>query len=202
MIIDKTYCINLDRRPDRWKEISDQFSREELSAERFAAVDGRDFKKEYPSSPGNNGCTLSHYFLIERARILGLDNVLIFEDDADLIQHFMIHLQDCINDLPGNWDMLLLGASHKAPLIPVTDKICRVQESYCTHAYLLRSTMFDLVIENFKRLDVPVDCFFQAWQKEKNIYITNPPLAWQRKSHSDIQDRIMHYPWQRTNDQK
>lgn len=202
MTIDKTYCINLDRRPDRWAEVSAQFSREELSVERFAAIDGNDFKKQYPASPGNNGCTLSHYFLVERAKLLGLDVIMVFEDDADLIHNFMRHLQECMADLPENWDMLLFGGSHKGLLIPITEKIYQVQETYTTHGYLLRSTMFDLVIDNFKKLEVPVDCFFVNWQAQKNIYVTNPPIAWQRRSHSDIQNKLMHYPWLQTNDQK
>lgn len=199
MIIDKTYCINLERRPDRWTKSEQQFSREELTVERFAAVDGNDFKKEYPSSRGNCGCTLSHYFLIERAKLLGFDNVMIFEDDADLTNQFKQRLQECIADLPEDWDMLLFAGIHKKPLIKITDRIYQVQETYTTGGYLLRSTMFDLVIDQFKSLQVPVDCFFVDMQLQRKIFVTDPPIAWQRKSFSDIQNRVMHYPWMQTN---
>ena len=39
--IDKTYCINLDRRPDRWEKMKTQFIDHNIQVERFSAIDGR-----------------------------------------------------------------------------------------------------------------------------------------------------------------
>ena len=40
---DKTYCVNLDRRTDRWDECMSEFTKYKLdSIERFPAVDGKD----------------------------------------------------------------------------------------------------------------------------------------------------------------
>ena len=36
----KIYCVNLDRRQERWKEASDEFKKFSLDVERFSAVDG------------------------------------------------------------------------------------------------------------------------------------------------------------------
>ena len=39
---EKTYCVNLDRRPDRWSESLDEFNKFNLtSIERVSAVDGK-----------------------------------------------------------------------------------------------------------------------------------------------------------------
>lgn len=200
-MVDKIYCINLDRRPDRWKLASDQFYKHQLKVERFAAIDGNDFKINYPADNGNNGCTLSHYFLIERAKILGFDSVMIFEDDAELHPDFNNLLAECFEQLPADWDMLYFGGSHREKPTPVTDRILRVNRTLTTHGYIIRSTMYDQVINNFKNLDNPVDCFYAAWQKEFNVYITDPPLAWQRGGYSDICKREMEYNWIRTNEQ-
>ena len=37
---DKIICINLDRRPDRWREAQEQFKKAGITVERFSAVDG------------------------------------------------------------------------------------------------------------------------------------------------------------------
>jgi GR25 family glycosyltransferase involved in LPS biosynthesis len=198
-ITDKIYCINLDRRPDRWALAVDQFEKHHLHVERFAAIDGNDFKINYPTDNGNNGCTLSHYFLIERAKILGFKAVMIFEDDVELHTAFTTLLNECIYQLPADWDMLYFGGSHREQPSPVNERILRVNKTLTTHGYILRSTMFDQVISNFKILDNPVDCFYAAWQKRFNVYITNPPIAWQRGGFSDICKREMHYEWIKTN---
>jgi len=188
-IPDKIYCINLDRRPDRWHFAAKEFDKHRLNVERFPAIDANDFKATYPSDNANNGCTLSHYFIVERAKLLGLDAVMIFEDDVCLHHDFIPMLLNCMSDLPENWDMLYLGGSHREKPTPVTDSIYRVSKTLTTHAYIIRNTIYDLVIDNFKNLNEPVDCLYAAWQKEYNFYITNPPLAWQRGGFSDIVGR-------------
>lgn len=195
MNIEKIYCINLDRRKDRWKLIQREFLREGLRVERFTAIDARDFKTTYPCDNNNNACTLSHLSLIIRAKYLGLKSVMIFEDDAVLARHFKINLEACINELPADWNMLYLGASHKETPIKITDRIYRLRKSFCSHGYLLNANMFDVMIESFIKLDQPCDCFYTVLQQQYKMYVCNPPLAWQRGGFSDIMQREMHYDW-------
>ncbi|HRI21883.1 MAG TPA: hypothetical protein PLA68_13060, partial [Panacibacter sp.] len=69
------------------------------------------------------------------------------------------------------------------------------------HAYILRHTMYDALLAELPKLSAPCDCFFIPLQKNYNCFITNPPLAWQRKGFSDIVGREMDYPWLQTNEQ-
>ena len=200
-LVDKIYCINLDRRPDRWQLASEQFVKHGLQVERFAAIDGNDFRIKYKADNANNGCTLSHYFLVERAKILGFNSVMIFEDDAVLHDQFDFLLEDCIQQLPADWDMLYFGGSHRQKPSYVTERLLRVHKTLTTHGYIIRASMFNQVINNLKNLQNPVDCFYAEWQKEFNVFITNPPIAWQRGGSSDICKREMHYEWIRTNEQ-
>jgi GR25 family glycosyltransferase involved in LPS biosynthesis len=195
----KIYCINLDRRPDRWEKAKEQHWMNGLNVERFPAVDGRDFVKNYPCDPGNNGCTLSHYFIVERAKLLGLPMVMVLEDDADLHIDFNALLKECMESLPEDWDMLYFGGTHKKrPKIENT-KILRVIETYTTHGYIIRESMYDAVLDNFKYLNEPVDCLYVDLQTRYNCYVTDPPIAWQRGGFSDIVGRDMHYPWIKSN---
>lgn len=192
---DKAYCINLNRRPDRWIKIQQEFKREHLTVERFTAIDANDFKNTYTCDNNNNACTLSHLSLVLRAKYLGLKSVMIFEDDAVLRPNFIAGLRECIDSLPADWHMLYLGASHREKPVKVNDRIYRLTRSFCTHGYILNSNMFDLMIESFPKLDQPCDCFYTVLQPQYDMYVANPPLAWQRGGYSDIVGKEMYYDW-------
>jgi hypothetical protein len=61
--------------------------------------------------------------------------------------------------------------------------------------------MYDRALRDMLALDQPNDCYFIPYQGEGKVYVTNPPLAWQRGDYSDIVGKEMHYPWIQTNDQ-
>ena len=46
---DDIFCINLDRRPDRWNLINERFKREKMQVTRWTATDAlhRDIKVDY-----------------------------------------------------------------------------------------------------------------------------------------------------------
>jgi glycosyl transferase family 25 len=189
------YCINLDSSKERWKLASLQFKHHKLDVTRISAVDGRSGK--FATEGCNslyNACTLSHLFTIEKAKAEGHTEILIFEDDVVLHKYFSLNLLDCYNSLPRDWDMLYLGGTHKVKPEKVNEKIYKVSHTLTSHAYLLRHTMFDAVIEKFTELEKPGDCYMTDLQKIFNCYITNPPLAWQRKGYSSINGREMDYP--------
>src|SRR6188474_3518812 len=78
-------CINLDRRPERWQRMQAEFAQHGITGVRhFAAVDGSavTLPAHWNHSAGAYGCLLSHVAVIQQARELGHDSVLIFEDDA------------------------------------------------------------------------------------------------------------------------
>src|ERR1044072_6137915 len=81
------FCINLDRRPERWEQMRSKFERCGVEGvQRFAAVDGQNaiIPANWSDSPGAYGCLRSHLDIIEEARGRGWSNVLIFEDYAAL----------------------------------------------------------------------------------------------------------------------
>lgn len=201
MIPEKIYCINLDRRMDRWRLAQEQFTKHDLTVVRFPGIDGRLITRRYQCDNSNNGCTLSHASVIHRAKLIGLKSVMIFEDDVVLHDEFRYQLLLSLQHLPDDWDMLYLGGSHRERPVKVNDHILRVTKTLTTHAYILRDTMYHLVIDNFKSFRQPVDCYYADWQKDHHVYITNPPLAWQRGGYSDIAGCEMYYDWIKSNEQ-
>lgn len=113
----KKYCINLDRRPDRWAMANIQFKKHGLDVERFSAVDGNEIpaKESLTLKPGLYGCTASHFLLIQRAKYLRLPMVMVFEDDVVLHDNFNFILNEILESLPMDWQIVMFGGSHKIP---------------------------------------------------------------------------------------
>lgn len=202
--IDKIYCINLDRRPDRWELASAEFKKHNLQVERFSAVDGHAVKHKdrLKLKPGLHGCTMSHYLIIDRARELGYETIMIFEDDVVLHDQFVEQLAFILVDLPSDWHMLMLGGSHRLPPTPLPGvKYMRVNKTLTSHGYVIRHTFYSRLLAKLADMKTPIDCAFADLQPYNKIYVPDPPLAWQRAGFSDIENREMDYPWIQTNEQ-
>jgi GR25 family glycosyltransferase involved in LPS biosynthesis len=200
-LISKAYCINLYYRKDRWKTAAMQFAKHGLNVERFNAIDGMEFTKSYPARPGNCGCNLSHFLIIQAAYIMGLPAILIFEDDVVLHADFVRLMNECIRQLPYEWDMLMLGGSHREAPEPFRPNLLRVKKAFCTHGYIIRESMYAELLQRMLPFDKPQDELLTEFQKTHRIFITDPPLAWQDPGFSDIEGRIMNYSHIKSNRQ-
>ena len=200
-IVTKAFCINLYFSRDRWIQAEKQFANNGLNVQRFEAIDGREFKTKYQLKPGNCGCNLSHFTIIQQADIMGLDAIMVFEDDVELRDGFVEKISICLEDLPDQWDLVMLAGSHVEKPTPVTKNLLQVKKSFCSHAYIMRSTVFKIVLERMKLFDQPLDCIFTELQKTHKVYVTNPPMAWQFAGVSLIEGKVMDYDWLKTNEQ-
>lgn len=106
---DKIFCINLDRRADRWQICLDEFAKFNITKfERFSAVDDR--------FNGNRGCTTSHKKLLDIIVANKWERTLILEDDFKIItEDFHAQFEHMITQVPEDWDMLYLGGHYGEP---------------------------------------------------------------------------------------
>lgn len=186
-------CINLDRRPERWRRMSRRFAEHGIrGVRRFPALDGESLRipTHWRHTPGAYGCLRSHLRVVAEARESGLPGVLIFEDDAVFDPRFREKFGAYIKQLPPDWDMLYLGALHKDELIPVSENVVRLTRSNSTYAYALRDTIFDAFVELNERAEDVLDnnCF--VLQKQFKCYCFRPHLAWVETGYSDAQRRL------------
>lgn len=189
-------CVNLDRRPDRWRRMQVKFYRLGLKAVlRFPAVDGQ--KLAMPSSwkhtSGAYGCLLSHLSVVRQARQRGLPHVLIFEDDAVFARRFRERFATCVEQLPGDWDMLFFGALHKDEPIRISDNIGRITRANSTYAYVVRESVFDAFIELNSKAETVLDENSFILQRQFNCYCFIPNLVWVETDYSDAQNRFEHH---------
>lgn len=147
----RRFCINLDRRPDRWERFQRVCPFDDV--ERWPAVDGQTIEvpeswtKRMHSKRANGayGCYLSHMMLIAHCVQMNYPQVMIFEDDAVPALDFMPKYEQFIAELPAWWDMVYLGGEllqrQENKPIRVSDNVYRAFNVNRLHAYMLTSSM-------------------------------------------------------------
>jgi len=198
----KIYCINLDRRPDRWEESLKEFEKLNINVERVSAVDG-----------GVSGLTLTNYNIIKEAIFNNYKNILILEDDIKFINNFYEKFNAKIEYLPNNWDLLYLGGCNEIlgrNIEIITGnkniefnintrklldyEICKTKNNtIVTHAVGINSKFYKFLIEEInKKISEPIDLIQGSMHGNYNAYTFIPSLAAQRSSYSDIKNRLRH----------
>jgi glycosyl transferase, family 25 len=190
-------CINLDSRPDRWSECCKIFKDAGIHdrVKRFSAIAG---KGETPYASGALGCALSHCAILKKCLSQGLDNVLVLEDDVYIRPDAQEVLNLAIKELPKNWDLFYLGflphgifTVHSPNLIKIPSR------GDCTHAVAYSKTAMKFIVDHYDtiklesltRIPLSIDGFYSSTvQSRGNCYCTNPIIAVQRNSRSDISD--------------
>lgn len=189
---DKIYCLNLDRRTDRWKKSSKEFSKFSIKAERWSATDGKKLNKKEISLLENNtderilsdigrienkfalACLLSHLEIIKDAKSNNYKKILIFEDDIIISNKFIEEVSK-IKKL--EWKLLYLGASQFLwGGIEIKNGYYNCNKTLGTFAYAVESSIYDDLINIFEKRNKSVDNFLSLIQsKYKNQCITLYP---------------------------
>lgn len=194
---DKIYCINLERRRDRWEQATAQFDRAGITNyHRFSAIE---------SANGWEGCRDSHLAIIREARDRNYDNVLIFEDDVQLARNFRRKFAKAliqVQDTP--WDMLYLGGNLHGPQTPVQRSSIwyKVTSVLTTHAYAIGRRVFDKVLAEAPEMEPrsgylrsrAIDVFYaNEIGPHYEVLMAHPMFCIQRDDYSDIERTTMSY---------
>lgn len=211
---DRIYCINLDKRQDRYAECLDEFNKLDIEVERVSGIDGSiTYPWLSPSQAGNKGLLLTQLKILEDAISNGYKNFLLLEDDVMFIENIDELFSNKINELPEDWDMLYLGGNNifgwgtfnlitgDKSFIPnkqnyktLNHELCKTTWTQCAHATAFNSKFYLTLLNAINgNLDIPGDMIHCTLQKTNNAYTFLPSLALQRPSFSDIENRIVDY---------
>jgi glycosyl transferase family 25 len=211
---DKIVCINLKRRHDRWEESKKEFEKHGINVLRIDAVDGNPMGWTKGSKfPGRHdgalGCIASHVNVYKMAKENGWKNVLIIEDDCEFIDNLNEKFKSSIKTLPEDWDMLYFGGTHKTKngkFIPddFNQHFVKAKRILTTSCYAVNNTMYDIilnkVLEREPTFETTIDGYLAVYiQPICKTYAYHPPIAWQRASHSDVQNDFRDYSHLRKN---
>ena len=187
-----SYCINLDKREDRWKLCKKEFRKIGFYPERFSAIE---------SSIPWLGCYKSHLAILKKAYGEN-ENVLIFEDDVEFIQNKEIieRALDELSSLP--WQMFYLGGNILRPFFQQTPHLALLTHCQSTHAYGVNKEFLKPLIYFLEEKEYIIDVLYaESVVSQTNCFITVPMVAIQRADYSNIEKTIMDYsvPIQRYN---
>lgn len=198
---DKIFCINLDRRKDRWEETVTELKKWGIldGVNRISAVDGNKIQNNsFPINNGELGLLETHLKLIRYAKEKKYKNILLIEDDVEFTEEIN-NLEEYFNQLPENWDMLWFGANHNKhvgnQINLINDKIIKCNYAYATHCIAINNSVYDLLIDFLSKKQKPVDVYYSDIQNTKNCYSFHPSIALQRPCFSDIQNVMQDNRW-------
>jgi len=106
-------------------------------------------------SLGVFACAFSHLFLYRELKKNNMNNILILEDDAILIEKNIDYTVECYKNLPTDWDVFFLG--YKGVDVDINYKNMYKGEGYmmgdfrlkilgCTHAFAINNNFLNMLL--------------------------------------------------------
>jgi GR25 family glycosyltransferase involved in LPS biosynthesis len=208
------YVINLIKNKDKLETFFDSYYKSDLSNKDiivYPAVIGKDLElMKYVSSSTYNdiimtetnnvrenhtkftrgaiGCYLSHLNIIKKIAESDKNYGIIFEDDAIIHPYFYDILIKKLDNIPNDWDILLLGGICMDGVY--YDDYIDIKNFYGTECYIIKKeSAIKLVPVLDKLIDLQIDAELVKLNKNKyiNIYQIYPVLVYQNTTPSDIQ---------------
>lgn len=193
---DKTYCINLDRRPDRFERFTTESQKFGIkNVERFSAIDGASiFSDGIPLLKGEIGILLSHLNIIKKAKVEGFKNVLILEDDV-LFTDEIKNIDEYMSKVPSDWDFIYFGGNHNYGPKPtlINDKVLKLNFTVALQCVAINHTMFEIIEAILPNMKKQVDTYYAELHSRFNAYGFHPSIAKQVAGFSDIQNKNVDY---------
>lgn len=177
------FCINLDRRPDRWEKMQKIFKKQNLEVYRWSAIEAEEYKFLGPNR-SSTGAYSSHMTLLYFCNLINIEYALIFEDDVVLCNNFVQKLQEILQDTPSDWEALSLHC-FKAETSKISDTLCKLlSPTFGNHATLLNQNGISKILNNNNKYSIE-EKYFKSLD---NFYAVNldHTMAFQTGEDSDI----------------
>lgn len=211
---EKIYLINLKRRPDRLKNFLDHYKESDMKNEeiiKFDAIDGSKLNvdrvplselaqaelqqlettgfrtKHYQLTKGGIGCYLSHVKIWENILKNDAENVLIFEDDAQVPNDILLKINEEMKHMPNDWDIVLFGYICKKCM--KYEKYNEVERFMLTHCYMIKKSAIVKIMNSNTLFPITqqIDALMSELSSIINIYSVKDKLVKQFNSRTDIQ---------------
>lgn len=182
---DQIFCINLDRRTDRWMHVQEQCRKFGLS--KILRFPGYSDLKHDGRVNGHAGCTASHRAILELIAWHKWPRVLVLEDDFS-IRHEDFHqrFDSMLPEVPADWDMIYLGGHYAdAPKKRISKHVIQFNRMHTTSSYGITESFARKMAPYIYGIG-PIDCLYSGFTERNQCYIFQPRLIVQYSSYSDI----------------
>lgn len=154
-MFDAVFCINLDRRPERWEEFQRRIPVGfPWQVHRWPAVDGRvvPIPSWFRCPAGAWGCYLSHRMIWAGMVNAGMESALILEDDAVFAHNAVATMLETLEVVP-DWDQIYFGGQHldtndRPPVSEIPQKLIRCRNVNRTHAYAITREFAEVALNH------------------------------------------------------
>lgn len=196
------FCISLKRSEIRRAYVKEQFDLFGLKVDFFDAIDKNDLivpelstKLKDTESPGVLACALSHIELINRAKLLNLREICIFEDDVVFCDDFKDRIKYLEQLKDFDYDIITLGghfdkeiSAHYAEQSE-WKRVFKVKTMGGTYAYIIKQEVYDFILRNWN-YNFGMDEFYATFVYRRfNSYAFVPFLAGCRNCKSEITEQ-------------
>lgn len=193
---DKSYLINLARRPERMAVSLKQFEKTNITPTVFEAIDGKtvELPNNWVKGQGAYGLWLTALRLLEQ-NIGNVANLGFFEDDVVFVKDFDQKLADLLMLLPTDWDLLMLGGQHQKDPIKIKPGLVQAVDCHRTHAMIINGKFLEPLYQIWAANPTHIDQSFAKYQGKYKVYCPEQWLAAQGEGVSDINLRLQAERW-------
>lgn len=183
------FCLNMDKRTDRWEKAKRQLKAFGIQAERISGPEYKD-SPHRGLSAGQAGCLDGHRRIWEEVLSWGITHAIIFEDDFVLPSDFGDVFEAAYGELPSDWILWQLH-SFEAETTPAGQYITRIMSGgWGTHGYCITAEGCSHLLALSKKITSPADVLMTKdfIHSGKKLYGTrnDKALCFQRGEDSDI----------------
>jgi hypothetical protein len=179
------FCVNLDERKDKWEATLEAFAGTGIVPQRFSAI---------KHTEGWRGCGASHVAIARKAMLAGLSWVLVIEDDcvpADDFAERWPAVRDALWEERDAWDIFLGGPTYvQGPAQFHGKHLVEIGSGFTNHFYVLNVSAYTKAIAWNPDRHSYIDVYYA---NQFRIVTTQPLLAYQRVSQSDIKHETVDY---------
>ncbi|GKX59565.1 glycosyltransferase [Leminorella grimontii] len=186
--IDKVVVINLDRRTDRWRQISEELAQLQAPADKIVRLSACE------DDDGHAGRRRSHLEALKMAQREGWKNYLLLEDDAVLLKQekYVNALNGLSNSLSAlGWQAVILGGQiNRGRPLNSLPGIVHATDCQRVCAYLVNAPYYATLAQQMT-LD-PSATLEEQWRPllEQGKWLAcSPSLSYQRAGYSDIEKK-------------
>jgi len=184
------YVINLKERTDRWEHIKHTFGNF-FNIIRIDAVKNDD---------GAKGCFMSHKKCLEIAKEKNLKNIIVFEDDCTISNHYKNNFLEKFKEIYDflenhkEWDIFLGGVTYleekniKKKIVYNDNYFFEINKGNNTNLVIYNNTSYDFFLKH--DINVPID---DVWHHKLNGLICYPLIAHQLSGISNIANTVVNY---------
>lgn len=194
-VFDCIYCLNLNKRQDRWKNVNKRFIREGLKVKRIEGIDKdvvsvEEFNKILKTNKKTVSNIGSYAILKGFRKILNdfkksnYESILIFEDDVTFHKDFIYLFNLHYNSLPKNWSIWYLGGTQHSILKSkkinyINDYLYNPINMDGNFAIAINRNILNELLILINNNEYPLDSLIkeQLQPTNKNIYTSYPLIC-------------------------